>query len=283
MERLRNNIAWTLVFALIALSAPHGVAAPEAGDEIVQAEAILTVAEGKRLIGRGVAQMPIVRRALKKGMVIITKGTTNTYVAEEILGRKLPHGPLVYGRVYPAKGGERLEKQKPMPEIVLVDGKEAKDLPFAEALTKLQPGDVVIKGGNALDYEHGLAGVMIGAPNGGTSGAIMPYVVARKAWLVIPIGLEKEVAGGLVDLSLKMREPVRSLGFVPSMFLLSGEIVTEIEALGILGDVEVFQAGAGGIGGAEGAVRLVMRGSEANVKKALAIVESVQGEKPFTE
>jgi len=33
--------------------------------------------------------MPIVQNALENGMVIIAKGTTNTYVAEEITGNTL--------------------------------------------------------------------------------------------------------------------------------------------------------------------------------------------------
>ena len=41
------------------------------------------------------------------------------------------------------------------------------------------------------------------------------------------------------------------------MFLLNGEIVTEIEALQLLTGVQVFQAAAGGVGGAEGGARLI--------------------------
>jgi len=51
--------------------------------------------------------------------------------------------------------------------------------------------------------------------------------------------------------------------------------------LKILADVEAFQAGAGGIGGAEGSVWLVWRGMRANVEKARDIVTGVQGERPF--
>ena len=39
----------------------------------------------------------------------------------------------------------------------------------------------------------------------------MPFIVARKVHLVIPVGLEKLVAGDIVDLTLKMREPMESL------------------------------------------------------------------------
>ena len=65
--------------------------------KIVQAQAILTVSESKRLIGQAVKEMPIVKNALANGMVIIVKGTTNAYVAEEITGKKSKKQPLCGG------------------------------------------------------------------------------------------------------------------------------------------------------------------------------------------
>ena len=66
------------------------------GEQIVQAQIILTVSESKRIIAKGIAHMPIVQQALQNGMVIIAKGTTNTYVAEEIVGQKIEHGAYLY-------------------------------------------------------------------------------------------------------------------------------------------------------------------------------------------
>jgi hypothetical protein len=250
--------------------------------KIVQAQAILTVSESKRLIAQAVKEMSIVKNALANGMVIIVKGTTNAYVAEEITGKKTERAAFVRGRVQPAKGGKKLPDVKAAPDVILEKGKII-DLPLADAVKKLKPGDVVIKGGNALDYKNRLVGVHIGAPDAGTTGTTMPYVVARKAYLVIPIGLEKLVAGDLVDLSLKMREPIESLNGLQSMFLLTGEIVTELEAIHVLTGATSFQCGAGGIGGAEGSVWVVFRGTKEQVAKALKLVESIQGEPPYVE
>ncbi len=80
-----------------------------------------------------------------------------------------------------------------------------------------------------------------------------------------------------------MRAPLESLNSVPSMFLLTGTIVTEIEALAILSGVSAFQVGAGGIGGAEGAVHLIVRGNREQVQEALRIAASVQGEPAFVK
>jgi len=257
------------------------VMAQTGGAEISQAHAVLTVAEGKRLIAKAVAQMPVVQRALANGMVVICKGTTNTYVAEELLGKKIASGDFVLGNVTPAKGGAVLTAKSKMPEVVLVKGKHQPGMSLDEALSKLQAGDVIIKGGNMLDYHNKTVGVWIGSQTGGTTGKIVPLAVARKAHLVIPIGLEKQVAGLGTEIVDTINEPVSSITQLPSMWLLRGQIVTEIEALDILADVRAFQASAGGIGGAEGASWLVWRGNGLNVRKALDIVEGVQGERPF--
>jgi len=78
-----------------------------------------------------------------------------------------------------------------------------------------------------------------------------------------------------------MREPMESLNSIPSMFLLTGHIVTELEAMKILADVEPFQAAAGGIGGAEGGVWLIVRGSQQAVEKALELAGRIHDEPAF--
>lgn len=275
-------LAVPLATLLLCGSVPALAAdANDAKGKTVQAQVVLTVAESKRLIAKAVAQMPIVRDALNNGMVIVAKGTTNTYVAEELLGETIAHGAYVYGRTYPTKGGKILEPAESVAEVVLIKGELQRDLPLAEAVQQLKPGDVVIKGANALDYQNRTAGVLIGSSSGGTSGKIMPYVVGSKVHLVIPVGLEKQVCGNVVDIANMMREPVESLNDIPSMFLLTGHIMTEIEAVESLAGVAVFQAAAGGIGGAEGAVRLVCRGTKKQVENALKLVEQIQGEPPF--
>ncbi len=263
--------------------------------KIVQGGAILTVAESKRLIGKAVAQMPIVKNALANGMVIIIKGTTNAYVAEEITGKKTEHAAFVTGRIEPEKGAKNLPQVKPVNHLILEKGKVV-DIPLADAAKKLKAGDVVIKGANALDYKNKIAAVDILDPSGGTTGITMPFIVARKAYLVIPVGLEKLVAGDVVDLTLKMREPMESLPapsgrsssafpghILPSMWLLTGEIVTELEAIKILTGATAFQSSAGGISGAEGGVWLVFRGTKEQVTKALNLVNSIQGEPPYMQ
>ena len=275
-----RRVAFAVVLVGVVVCTVPSVVAQET---MVQAQAVLTVSESKRLIGKAVAQMPIVKNALDNGMVIVAKGTTNTYVAEGILGEDIVPGAFVIGITLPAKGGKRPRPPERMSELVLIKGEVQSGLSLADAVERLKPGDVVIKGANALDYENKTAGVLIGSATSGTTGTIMPHVVGKKAHLVIPVGLEKQVSGSVIDIANKVREPVESLNNVYSMFLLTGHIVTEIEALKILADVSVFQAAAGGTGGAEGSVRLVCRGTREQVECALKVIGEVQGEPPFLE
>jgi len=266
----------------IGCQSPRSAAIESSGNgPIVQAHAVLTVSEGKRLIARAVARMPIVENALRDGMVIVCKGTTTTYVAEELLGKEIAPGAFVLGRVTPQKGGKEIPKTEPMPEVVLVKGKHRPDLTLDQALQQLGPNDVVIKGGNALDYAGKTVGVWIGNPTGGTTGKIVPAVAQRKAHLVVPIGLEKQVSGKVADIAATINQPIEQLTKSPQMRILPGRVVTEIEALKILANVEAFQASAGGIGGAEGAVWIVWRGKRENVEAARQIVAGIQGEEPF--
>ena len=46
---------------------------------------VITPAAGKRLIGKAIVKHAAVAEALKKGTVVIVAGTTNGYVAQEIL------------------------------------------------------------------------------------------------------------------------------------------------------------------------------------------------------
>jgi hypothetical protein len=274
------NLRWKKRLMAALLSLPAAVGTAEGQDERVQTQVVLTVSESKRLIAKAVAQHPVVKKALAEGMVIVAKGTTNTYVAEELTGKTIEHGAYVYGRTFPSKAEQEFGSVETIKEVVLVNG-EPEDLSLGEAVTKLEPGDVVIKGANALNYDKKIAGVIASSLDGGTSGKILPYVTARKAHLVIPIGLEKQVSGDVMHIADTLREPVKSLQRIPSMFPLRGHIVTEIEALQNLTGVSAMQMAAGGIGGAEGAVRILLRGTKGEVEKALALVSKVQGEPPF--
>lgn len=242
---------------------------------------VLTVAESKRLIAKGVANLDLVKKALNKGMIAIARGTTNGYVAEEISGRKIDKTSYVLGVVLPEK------KERPhylrsgnMRDIVLRNGQPVA-LNVIDAVKEMSSGDVFIKGGNTLNYDNRVVGTLMGSPTGGTIGATLPTVRDKKINLVIPIGLEKSVHTDIYAISQRLSQGVTYGESQLRLMVITGIVVTEIEALEILAGVNVIQISSGGVGKAEGAVRLLLDGDSHQIEKALEIINEVQGEPPF--
>jgi hypothetical protein len=244
----------------------------------MQASIVLTVAQSKRLIARAVANMPEVKRALESGLVAIGRGTTNAYVAEEILGSTLPKGEYVAGRTLPpGTPGEWLGTGK-HPDIVLRNGRPVEGMEVVDSVKEMKAGDVFIKGGNALNYDQQVVGILVGHPMGGTISAY-GALISRKVHLIIPIGLEKLVFEDINDLSRASRAGENHPDApVTSLFPMTGTIVTEIEALQILCGVDARLLAAGGVAGAEGAVWLLLEGSQSQLDAVLALHNELKGE-----
>lgn len=242
----------------------------------MRAYVVLKPAASKRLIAKGVAAHRSVERALKEGTVVVTLGTTNGYVAEELCGAPIDRGAFAAGLIdgkwnINARFGEA-------GDLVLVKG-ERKDLPPREVLDSLTAGDVVIKGGNALD-PFGTVGVLIGAESGGTIGRYIPLAIARGVEILIPISVGKSVHTPISELATKLGTRRLEIGDgIPcGMFPLVGEVTTEIEALESLFDVEVSHIASGGIGNGKGSVSLLIEGEEPEVRAAYELVSSLADE-----
>ena len=241
----------------------------------MKAHITLTVAESKRLIAKGVAAMGIVKKALAEGMVTIAKGTTNGRVVEEILGEKIDRSSYVTGNIRPSRGARGdVRLSASLPDVVLRKGEKVEGLSSVDSVAEMKQGDVFIKGCNAVNYKQKLGGILIGHPTtGGTIGGTLGAIFSRRIHLVLPVGLEKSVYADMNDISLKVREDDQYVGRGPTLMPVSGHIVTEIEALGILAGVKALQVAAGGVAGAEGSVWLLMEGERAQIEEALKIVD----------
>jgi hypothetical protein len=248
------------------------------------AEVVLTPSESKRLIGKAVASMEAVKKALKSGLIIIIKGTTNSYVAEEIL--KKPIEKERYGRGIIVPGIlSYLPEEESIPDIIIEKGKIRKDLTLEEAIKTLKTGDVLIKGANALDPD-GTTGVFVARTpitDGGTIGRSLGTVVGRGVNFIVPVSLEKLIPTSIREVvtQLNDKEVSLAMGLTVNIMPTIGKIVTEIEAFEILAGVEAVNIGAGGIGGAEGARVFLLKGEEESVKNAYTLVQSIKGEPPF--
>lgn len=178
------------------------------------ATARLTVSEGKRLIAKGIAANKDVRERLQHGMVIITLGTTNTYIAEELAGLEAPRGSFVTGRIFPTGKEDFAKDLKRRSEIVLVNG-QISDLSYLEALERMTEKDIVLKGANMLNYAKRQAAVCIGAPDGGTTAKLRKYTDRGKGRWIVPIGLEKETTQDLFEMQRMVNgSPNRAKGTV---------------------------------------------------------------------
>lgn len=240
----------------------------------------LTVAEGKRLIAKGIAANPVVRERMENGIVIITRGTTNTYIAEELAGLDATRGAFVTGHIVPHGSQGVSTGTEPVGEIILVDG-ERSDMTYTEALAMMGPDDIVFKGANMLNYNLGQAAVNIGAPDGGTVSKLRAYTDEGYGRWIVPAGLEKDTSW---DLTLCARVAGDETADRTGTVLLNvkqGDIYTEIEAIREFADVDVFPAATGGVRGAEGGVSLMICGSREQVDAALEAVASVYGEPEF--
>ena len=238
----------------------------------------LTPAESKRLIARAVLAMPEVKAALKTGKVIIGGGTTNAFIAEELLSRPVSRefyikGNITFGLLCSTHRSDQWIKP-----YGFVDGKLAES-DAMEMLKGFSATDVFIKGANAVD-PAGNAGVLMASGVGGTIGAALGVLMARGSHLIIPVGLEKLIPS--VPAAVKKcgisRLKYPDGGTVGLMPVVGGTVVTEIEALDILAGVKATHVASGGIGGSEGSVVVVVEGPDEKVRAAFELWEQVKGE-----
>lgn len=254
---------------------------------MTDAKALITLLphESKKLIAVGVTAIDWLREKMKKGKIFVARGTTNSYVLEEMLAiSEFEKNRYVAGQILP-KGGRlaAVPSDKRLPEILFIDGK-SEEMTAHKAMEIMEKGDIIIKGANALDPD-GIAGVLLGHPQAGTCGAFWGPLRAKGLRLLIPIGLEKLVTHSILYTS--MDAGLDQIDFADGMpiglFPLYGDVFTEIEALETLFELdEVIHVASGGVGGAEGAVTLMLIGEKSVVKKAFDFCQKLKTIKSFT-
>ncbi|MEA3488574.1 MAG: hypothetical protein U9R10_04905 [Euryarchaeota archaeon] len=244
----------------------------------------LTPSESKRLIAKGVLNLEEVQRALKQGTIIIGLGTTNAYVAEAILDA-LPDTetqtvdkPRYAAGVITGKGTCIVPKEERVKDVILKDGKIS-DMGIEKAIENLSAEDVFIKGANALDA-NGTAGILLAHPAGGTIGAALGTVMARGTKFIIPVGIEKTIPYPIVDAARQVGKErfYKSVGRPVGLIPVHGKVITEVEALKLLGASSACPISAGGIDGGEGSVVLCVKGSTQQMDELMQIISQIKGE-----
>jgi hypothetical protein len=243
----------------------------------------LTPSESKRLIAKGVRNLEEVQWALKHGTVIITLGTTNAYVADEILNalpvskKKIDRTRYAAGVITP-KGTCVVPKEEREREVILTNG-EISEESLEKVINGLSAEDVFIKGANALDTTK-TAGILLTHPAGGTIGAALGTIMARGVHYVIPIGLEKTIPYSITEVAKRVAKEkfYKSLGMAVGLMPVHGKVITELEALKLLGADEAFPIAAGGVEGGEGSVVICAEGTAERMDELMTLITQIKGE-----
>jgi len=247
----------------------------------------LTPSESKRLIAKGVKNLEEVQRALKHGTIVIGLGTTNAYVVEEILSELPGTGAKVEKKIdkqrYAAgvitdKGTCVVTKEEREKEVIIKNGAISEES-IENAIEELSSEDVFIKGANALDTT-GNAGILMAHTAGGTIGTALGTVMARGVNFVIPVGIEKTIPFSITEAAKRVGKGrfFKSVGMPVGLMPVHGKVITEIEALRILGAEDAFPIGAGGVDEGEGSVVICAEGSAEKMEELIALITQIKGE-----
>jgi hypothetical protein len=246
----------------------------------MQALFTLTSSESKRLLGRAVAALPEVQHAKDNGYLVVGRGSTNAYILEELLKHKIEKERYVAGQVI--KGVLCALPAGMRAKPVTFHKGEVLDVEPGSVIDKMTPGDLLIKGGNAVD-PFGNVGVLMAGPTGGTMGQFYMALKAKGVATIYPVGLEKLIPSveeaALYGGTMLMG---RSIGCKAGMALVAdGRAFTEIEAIDSLFGLNAVHFASGGWGGAEGSVTLIVDGEDDDVNRCLDFIEGIKGEPPL--
>lgn len=239
----------------------------------------ITTAMGKRLIGKGIAQLPPIHAVLEKGTLAIIAGTTNGYVAEEVLGmlnQTEGFTRMGFRRGLTAAPGNKAPNVDFPGDVIIVDGTWQRGKTIYDIVEDLKAGDVVLKGANAFD-PYGHAAVQIGHPQGGTIHATLSAVYGRRVQILVPVGVEKRVFEDVIELAAYVNAPDAS---GTRLYPIPGQIFSELDAIEVLTGAEARLIAAGGIYGAEGAAWVGVSGSQEEEVAAADLIRSVRNEPP---
>lgn len=245
---------------------------------VERALVVLTPYESRRLLAKAVAALPAVKAAMMDGRIIVATGSTNGYVAEELLGRTIVKENFISGHITEGETWSTPENPQFIYPIVLYKGVR-QDIRYDHALNEFSNQDVFIKGANAVD-RHFHAAVFMANNSGGTIGGAIGTLYARGANLVVPVGLEKLIPSvteavkhsGILGFRHRMGT---SVGLMP---IVNATVITEIQAIDILFGLKAYHIGSGGIAGSEGVVILVLEGECNEVDRAYHCIQLIKGE-----
>jgi hypothetical protein len=258
------------------------------------AQVVLTPSESKKLIAKAVASLEIVRQAAAGGMVLMHPSSSTYFIVEELTGEKPQTNYWVCGVVTPRgmcvemamlTGDYTPRSLKSSPGDfrawwTVRNNKLVEMQALSGLLKQMTASDVFIKGVNAMDPQ-GHVGILIGDPlEGGTLGVVFSAWRKMNFNMIFPAGLEKLIPTPIA-VAAKEAKQARydyGMGMPTGLFPCpGGRVISEVDAVGMLSGAAAVPVAAGGLGGAEGAVTLIIKGTVRQVKKAISHVEACKG------
>lgn len=256
------------------------------------AQVVLTPTESKKLIAKAIARLEIVQQAVKKGIVALHPSSSTYFIVEEITGKKpktnywvcgvvTPRGMCVEMAMVLGTGYTPKEISTDPGDLratwIIENGKLAEEETLSSLFDRMTTSDIYIKGVNALDTEDNV-GILFGQQ--GSMGYIYSSRKKKGFNIIYPAGLEK-----LIPLSIreaakeaKLSKYEYGMGMPVGLYPCpAGTTVNELRAIEILSGAKAIPIASGGLGGAEGALTLVIKGETYEVQKALEFVEQSKG------
>ncbi|GKU30503.1 hypothetical protein CFB3_26100 [Clostridium folliculivorans] len=244
----------------------------------------ITVPAGKRLIAKAVISLEQIKTALENNTIVIIAGSTNGYVAEELLlhiEQIEDFSRNTFFRGITPGPGKKIDTTGTYfnTDVVIEKGKWSKGKTIFDVAESLGKRDIIIKGANAIDSERMLASIQVRTPSLGPSGPMMQAIIGKRSELIIPVGLEKRIFGNIAQVVSKVNSPSTTNGM--KMIPVSGTIITELESIEMLTGASAELVAGGGIFGGEGGSWLAITGTDEQLYTAKNIINSVVNEPPF--
>jgi len=241
----------------------------------MRAQITLTTNEAKRVIAKGISQLPSVKKALRSGKIFLKGGTTVSAVCEELVGKPL----RISGRVTP-NGTKTGQVELKGFHCALIENGVVRDSDSSleETVAGLEAEDVGIIGANAIDA-YGNAALFYGAPLGGLPGRIISGLISEIKEVIVAASLEKLVPGSISDIirSAGRKSTNVAMGMAVGLIPIGKRVITEKDAIALIADVTCSVLGKGGILGAEGGTTLIIDGKSREVQRVLDMVFSIKG------
>lgn len=265
---------------------------------IKKGQIILTVTESKRLISRAIVQHPIIKKALRDGIVVVHPSSTTYFMLEELEAKLPPENkglwicghisqkglclsmPIVkllmgeYGEYKDQQGGSNYPF-----DLVFKKGVLQKPGNLIDVLKQMGENDVYVKAVNSI-HPDGKLGILLCAPGGGSIGSVIRNKSKQGYKVLAVTGLEKLVSASLKEAAHSCRSLDKVAGVKCSITALKADFfISEIEAFDILTGCKATQIACGGVDGMEGGSVFGLAGKENQLDKAWEIWQEIRGSK----